>query len=102
MRQSSTDGRPTVVIVGAGFGGLACARGLRSQPVCTVVVDRHNHHVFTPFLYQVATALLEPAEAANPVRQLLHRVANADFRLATVTGVDFAGRTVRTDRGELS
>ncbi len=93
--------RPRVVIVGAGFGGLACARALRKAPVDVTLVDRHNYHVFTPFLYQLATALLEPAEVAQPVRQLLHRVPNAEFRMATVTGVDLPRRAVLTDRGEL-
>ncbi len=93
--------RPRVVIVGAGFGGLACVRALRCAPVEVTLVDRHNYHVFTPFLYQLATALLEPAEVAQPVRQLLHRVPNAEFRMATVTGVDFERRVVLTDRGEL-
>jgi NADH dehydrogenase len=91
-----------VVIVGAGFGGLACARALGGAPVDTVVVDQRNFHTFTPFLYQVATALLEPSEAAHPIRALLRGVPNAEFRLAHVEGVDLRGHTVRTDRGELS
>ncbi|MQA73635.1 MAG: NAD(P)-binding protein [Solirubrobacterales bacterium] len=93
--------RPRVVIVGAGFGGLACAHALRSAPVEIVVVDQHNYHVFTPFLYQLATALLEPSETAYPVRALLRRVPNAQFRLAEVTDVDLETRVVHTDRGPL-
>lgn len=93
--------QPRVVIVGAGFAGLACARALRHAQVKTTLVDTHNYHTFTPFLYQVATALLEPTEMAQPVRQLLHAVPNADFRLATVTGVDFSQRRVSTDCGAL-
>jgi NADH dehydrogenase len=93
--------QPRVVIVGAGFGGLACARALRSAPVRVTIVDRRNYTSFTPFLYQVATALLEPSEVVQPVRQLLHRIPNADFRLASVTGVDLDARRVQTDRGDL-
>ncbi|MGH3266599.1 MAG: NAD(P)/FAD-dependent oxidoreductase, partial [Trebonia sp.] len=89
------------MIVGAGFGGLECARALRSAPVDVILVDRCNYHVFTPFLYQVATALLEPAEVATPIRQLLHRIPNAEFRLAAVTAVDLDAQVVHTDRGEL-
>src|SRR5437870_8565601 len=64
-------GRPTVVIVGAGFGGLRAARALRKAPVNVVLVDRHNYHLFQPLLYQVATAGLEPEEIARPVRAIL-------------------------------
>ena len=78
---------PAVVIVGAGFGGLRAARGLRQVPVDVTVLDRHNYHTFVPLLYQVATAGLEPEEIAQPVRRILRGVRNARFRLATVTGV---------------
>lgn len=90
-----------MVIVGAGFGGLACARALRSAPVRVTIVDRRNYTSFTPFLYQVATALLEPSEVVQPIRQLLRRIPNADFRLAAVTGVDLDAKLVKTDRGDL-
>lgn len=93
--------RPVVLVVGAGFGGLAAARALRRAPVDVVVLDRHNYHLFQPLLYQVATAGLEPESIAKPVRSLLARQRNADFRLVTVTGVDFAARTVRTDAGDM-
>ena len=72
---------PTVVIVGAGFGGLRAARALRRAPVEVVLVDRHNYHLFQPLLYQVATAGLEPEQIARPVRAILRRQRNADFRL---------------------
>lgn len=85
---SVSGGRARVVIVGAGFGGLAAAKALRRAPVEVTLVDQHNHYVFTPFLYQVATALLEPSEVAQPVRSLLRGLGNATFRLGRVTDVD--------------
>ena len=59
---------PRVVVLGGGFGGLACARALRNEPVDVVLVDRRNYHLFTPLLYQVASCLLNPSEIAIPVR----------------------------------
>lgn len=101
----SPGGRPRVVVVGAGFGGMAAARTLsapwRRHRVRATLVDRHNHHTFTPFLYQVATALLEPSGAARPIRSAIRKFANVEFRLATVTGVDVTRHVVRTDRGEI-
>ena len=93
--------RPTVVVVGAGFGGLRAARALRKAPVNVLLVDRHNYHLFQPLLYQVATAGLEPEEIAKPVRAVLRGQRNFDFRLAQVTGVDFAARQVATDDGPI-
>src|SRR6266436_2123693 len=93
--------RPRVVIAGAGFGGLTCARALKYKPVDVTLVDRNNYHLFTPLLYQVASALLDPGEIARPVRQLIRPLGNADYRQAEVTGVDLAHRVLKTDRGEL-
>jgi NADH dehydrogenase len=93
--------RPTVVVVGAGFGGLRAARALRTTPVDVLLVDRHNYHLFQPLLYQVATAGLEPEEIAKPVRAVLRGQRNFDFRLAQVTGVDFAARRLATDDGPI-
>ena len=87
---------PTVVIVGAGFGGLRAARALRRAPVQVVLVDRNNYHLFQPLLYQVATAGLEPEQIAKPVRAILRGQQNLDFRMVEVTGVDLAGRRVLT------
>jgi NADH:ubiquinone reductase (H+-translocating) len=93
--------RPRVVIAGAGFGGLTCARALKNEPVDVLLVDRNNYHLFTPLLYQVASALLDPGEIARPVRELIRPLHNADFRLAEVTGVDFDGRRLLTDHGPI-
>jgi len=93
--------RPRVVIAGAGFGGLTCARALKRAPVDVLLVDRNNYHMFTPLLYQVASALLDPGEIARPVRQLIRPLRNADFLQASITGVDFASRRLLTDHGPI-
>lgn len=100
----SRSGRPRVVIVGAGFGGLAAAKALADRPwhrtrADVTLVDQHNHHTFTPFLYQVATALLEPTGAAHPIRSLIRKQPNVDFRLGKVTSINVTRRQVVTDRG---
>jgi NADH dehydrogenase FAD-containing subunit len=79
---------PHVVIVGAGFGGLACAAKLRALPVRVTMIDRHNYHLFQPLLYQVATAGLSPADVATPIRGLFVDDRNIAVRLGTVTNVD--------------
>jgi NADH dehydrogenase len=89
------EGLPRVVIVGAGFGGLACARALRDAAVSVTLVDRQNYHLFQPLLYQVATASLSPADIAIPIRSVFREQFNAKVLLANVTGVD-------TERRELS
>lgn len=93
---------PTVVVVGAGFGGLRAARKLRRAPVHVVLLDRHNYHLFQPLLYQVATAGLEPEQIARPVRAILRRQRNFAFRLSEVTGVHLAERRLETTSGALS
>lgn len=82
--------------MGAGFAGLQCALRLARRPVDVVLLDRHNYHLFTPLLYQVASSLLNPSEVAVPIRSTLKRAHNVHFRLATVTAVDLAGRIVVT------
>ena len=96
-----SEGRPQIVIVGAGFGGLTLARALRRAPVSVTLVDRNNYHLFTPLLYQVASALLSPDDIAQPVRKLIRPLRNCVFRLGVMTGVDLPGRRLLTDRGEL-
>jgi len=88
--------------VGAGFGGLNAARALRRAPVNVVLLDRNNYHLFQPLLYQVATAGLEPEEIARPVRAILRRQKNFDFRLVEVRGVDLAQRHLDTSAGPIA
>ena len=90
-------GRPRVVIVGAGFGGLTAARGLARAPFEVTLIDRRNHHLFQPLLYQVATAGLSPADIAWPIRRLVRRQPNVRVLLGEVTGVDREGKQVRMD-----
>lgn len=97
------ENHPRVIIVGAGFGGLACAQALGGKPVKVTIVDRRNYHLFVPLLYQVATAALSPADIARPIRRILGRYQNIEVVLGTVTGVDTAARRVRLAGGnELS
>ena len=85
---------PRIVIVGGGFAGLAAARALRNAQADIVLIDQRNHHTFQPLLYQVATALLSPADIAAPIRQLEVKQRNLDVIMAQVTGVDRVGRVV--------
>ena len=93
----SLDGLPHVVIIGAGFGGIACARALRHAPVRVTVIDRHNYHLFQPLLYQVATAVLSPGDIAVPIRSILRGQFNAQVLLGNVTDVDIRERRVVMD-----
>jgi len=86
--------RPHIVIVGAGFGGLTAAMRLKPAEADVTVIDRRNHHLFQPLLYQVATAALSPADIAAPIRGILAGQGNAHVVLGEVTGVDVAGRAV--------
>src|SRR5690242_13699328 len=91
-----------VVIVGGGFGGLDAARALAGRPVRVTLLDRHNHHVFQPLLYQVASAALSPGDIASPIRWILRRQTNVEVLLAEVQRIDLARRTLVLTDGEIS
>src|SRR4051812_28135490 len=91
---SPSDRSSRVVIVGAGFGGLAAAQGLRRAPVQITIVDRSNHHLFQPLLYQVATAALSPADIAAPIRRIFRGQSNVSVMLAEARAVDVPGKRV--------
>ncbi|MDQ4080981.1 MAG: NAD(P)/FAD-dependent oxidoreductase [Gemmatimonadota bacterium] len=91
--------KPHVVILGGGFGGMRAARGLRHAPVRVTLIDRANHHVFQPLLYQVATAALAPSDIASPIRWMLRKQRNATVLLDEVRGVDADRHIVRLDGG---
>src|SRR5690606_41677985 len=88
-----------VVIVGGGFGGLLAAKSLKDADVEIVLIDRRNHHLFQPLLYQVATAALSPSEIAWPIRHVLRTQTNVRVLMATVVGVNAYQRTVLLDDG---
>jgi NADH dehydrogenase len=94
MSQAATKTHPRVVIVGAGFGGLAAAKCLAKTPLDVTIIDQHNYHLFQPLLYQVATASLSPADIASPIRSILRNVDNVTVMLAKVSGIDVARREV--------
>lgn len=95
-----TNQRPKVVIIGAGFGGLFAARAFANQPVDVLLVDRNNFHTFTPLLYQVATAALDPSQIAHPVRSIFRKTPNVNFLLGEVTAIDDTARTVAITAGD--
>jgi NADH dehydrogenase len=92
---------PRVFIVGGGFAGLAAAKALAGAPVDVTVIDRRNHHVFQPLLYQVATAALSPADISAPIRAVLRAQKNCEVVLAEVTGVDVANRRLLSANGHI-
>jgi len=94
MTQERSPGKHRVVIVGGGFGGLYCARGLRRSPVDVTLIDRRNFHLFQPLLYQVATGALSPANIATPLRCILSRQKNCVVRLGEVVDLDPTARQV--------
>jgi NADH dehydrogenase len=98
VQRSADDTPPHVVIVGGGFGGLYAARALRRTPVRVTLIDRRNHHLFQPLLYQVATAALTPSDIASPIRSILRGQPNVTVILAEASSIDVEGkRVVLTD-----
>ena len=92
-------GRPRVLVLGGGFGGLQCARKLAGKPVDVLLVDRNNYHLFTPLLYQVASSLLNPSEISFPLRHILRRGKNVRVRRAAVAKIDLDARRAITEEG---
>jgi NADH dehydrogenase len=92
-------GRPRVVIIGGGFGGLRAAIGLAHLPVDVTVIDRRNHHTFQPLLYQVALAVLSPADIAQPIRTILRSNRNTQVLMDEVVGIDVATRSITLSSG---
>ena len=91
---SSSGNTPRVVIVGGGFGGLAAAKALRKAPAQVILIDRTNHHLFQPLLYQVVTSVLAPSQISSPIRGILRRQKNTTVIMGQVTDVDKAQRCV--------
>src|SRR5690242_6178513 len=91
-----------VVIAGGGFGGLYAARALRHEPVQVTLLDRRNHHLFQPLLYQVASAALSPGDIASPIRWILRQQKNVEVLLADVLRIDPARRVVVLGDGEIA
>src|SRR5260370_28833273 len=85
---------PRVVIVGGGFGGLAAAKALKNAPANVILIDRTNHHLFQPLLYQVATSVLTPGQIGSPIRAIVGKNKNTTVILGEVTGVDKDNRCV--------
>src|SRR3546814_16836531 len=88
MRRQGPSSIPRVVVIGAGFGGLAAVRALRRADVEVILIDKRNHHLFQPLLYQVATAALSPADIAAPIRTVLRRPSNVRVILHEAIGLD--------------
>lgn len=101
IARTKAPGRPRIVIVGAGFGGLAAAKALGGAEADVTVVDRRNYHLFQPLLYQVATAGLSPAQIATPIRAVVADATNVRVLMGRVSGVDAARRVVRLEDREL-
>ena len=94
--------RHRVVVIGAGFGGLAAVKALRDAPVDVTLIDANNFHTFQPLLYQVATAGLDADDIAFPARGIFHHQRNMDFRMERVSGIDLDSRIVHLPGGDLA
>jgi NADH dehydrogenase len=102
MQEQKSRTTPHVAIVGGGFGGLTAARALKRAPVRVTLIDRTNHHLFQPLLYQVAMAGLSPADIAAPIRSILRKQKNVNVLLDEVTGVDLAANKIKLRTSELT
>src|SRR5207237_2752287 len=98
LARDSGDARHHVVVVGGGFGGLPASRFLGHLPVDVTLVDRRNHHLFQPLLYQVATGILSPGDIGPPLRHILRRLRRVHVEMAEVTGFDLDRRVVHATR----
>ncbi|MBV9174562.1 MAG: FAD-dependent oxidoreductase, partial [Chloroflexi bacterium] len=101
ITRSRRTSRPRVVVIGAGFAGMAVVRALRETDADVTLVDRNNHHVFQPFLFQVATSILEPAQIATPIRSLLRDLPNLQVEMGEAVGIDMSRRVVVMAQGNL-
>lgn len=99
LPQKAKSGRPRVILVGGGFGGLNAAQALGGLPVDVTLIDRRNHHTFQPLLYQVALAVLSPADIAQPIRTILRRQSNTEVLMDEVVSIDPQGREVSLGSG---
>src|SRR5258707_10131936 len=92
--------QPRIIVVGAGFGGLAAAKALKNTPAEILLIDRTNHHVFQPLLYQVATSVLTPSQIATPIRGVFRNQKNTTVIMGEVTGVDKDQKRVFASDGD--
>jgi NADH:ubiquinone reductase (H+-translocating) len=99
LQATGQNSRPRVVIIGAGFGGIHAAKALRHLPIDITVIDRKNHHTFQPLLYQVALAVLSPADIAQPIRAILRHQSNTEVLMDEVTAIDVQSRNVSLASG---
>src|SRR6516225_9700734 len=99
---ATTAREPRIIIVGGGFGGIAAAKALRKASARVLLIDKTNHHVFQPLLYQVATSVLSPENIAAPIRHVLRKQANTTVVQGTVTGVDVGQKLCFLDGAPLA
>ena len=100
VTRANTTSRRKVVVIGAGFAGMAVVRELRNSDADVTLVDRNNHHLFQPFLFQVATSILEPAEIAAPIRSLLSDMPNVRVEMREAKRIDLSRRVVVMEKGD--
>jgi len=93
--------RPHLIIIGGGFGGLYAARKLRKAAIDITLIDKRNHHVFQPLLYQVATAAMNAGDIAYPIRKVLRRCKNTQVLLGEVTSINITEKYVKLKNGHL-